>query len=66
MTAFFDLDGCLVDSRAAITAAMNHALVSLGFAPRPARELYPYIGPPLRAAFIELLGGEPRADEAVD
>jgi phosphoglycolate phosphatase len=52
----FDLDGVLVDSRAAISGALNHALVAHGLAPRPEAELYRYIGPPLVEAFAELTG----------
>jgi phosphoglycolate phosphatase len=52
---FFDLDGCLVDSRAAISSCINHALQTLGLPPRPAAELHRYIGPRLRGAFVELL-----------
>lgn len=65
MTLFFDLDGCLVDSRAAIAACINHALKTLGSDPRPERALYASIGPPLRTTFVELLGGERHADYAV-
>jgi phosphoglycolate phosphatase len=52
----FDLDGVLVDSRAAIGASMNHALVSLGHPPREEAELHGYIGPPLYGAFSDLTG----------
>lgn len=54
-TAFFDLDGCLVDSRAPITTAINHALREHGVATRPAADLEWCIGPPLRASFERLL-----------
>jgi phosphoglycolate phosphatase len=53
--AFFDLDGCLVDSRAPISAAMNAALRDLGLPERDPVELYGYIGPPLLASFQQLL-----------
>jgi phosphoglycolate phosphatase len=52
----FDLDGVLVDSRAAISGAMNHALGANGFPQRPAAELYRFIGPPLALGFAELIG----------
>lgn len=52
---FFDLDGCLVDSRAAITHCINHALVDAGLPSRPASDLHRFIGPPLRASFAQLL-----------
>lgn len=51
----FDLDGVLVDSRAAIARSLNHALVALGRPARPEAELHPLIGPPLHEAFAELL-----------
>jgi phosphoglycolate phosphatase len=52
----FDLDGVLVDSRAAISGAMNHALAANGFPQRAAGELYRFIGPPLALGFAELTG----------
>jgi phosphoglycolate phosphatase len=60
----FDLDGVLVDSRAAISGAMNHALAANGFAARPAVELYRFIGPPLAMGFAELTA-EPAGSDAV-
>jgi phosphoglycolate phosphatase len=59
----FDLDGVLVDSRAAIGASMNHALVSLGHPLRDEAELHRYIGPPLYGAFSELTGKPVDSDE---
>jgi phosphoglycolate phosphatase len=50
----FDLDGVLVDSRAAITSCINHALASQGRARHPKSELLAFIGPPLAVAFAEL------------
>jgi phosphoglycolate phosphatase len=51
----FDLDGVLADSRVAIARSMNHALVAVGLTPAPEASLHPLIGPPLHAAFEELL-----------
>jgi phosphoglycolate phosphatase len=66
MTAvLFDLDGVLVDSRAAIAGSMNHALVERGYAARPEAELHRYIGPPLLGAFAELIGEPPDAAEVL-
>jgi phosphoglycolate phosphatase len=59
----FDLDGVLVDSRAAIAGCTNHALVALGQPARPEHELHRYIGPPLSHSFGELLGLPPEAPE---
>ena len=50
----FDLDGVLVDSRAAITGCINHALVEHEFAARPPESLHRFIGPSLADAFAEL------------
>ncbi|WP_052669047.1 HAD hydrolase-like protein [Nitriliruptor alkaliphilus] len=54
-TVFFDLDGCLVDSRAAIAHCINHALTSAGLPRRAEDALHRYIGPPLLSTFVELL-----------
>jgi phosphoglycolate phosphatase len=61
----FDLDGVLVDSRAAISGAMNHALLANGFPPRPAAELHRFIGPPLALGFAELTGHPVQSDAVV-
>lgn len=50
----FDLDGVLVDSRAAIAHCMNHALANRGHPRKPESELLRFIGPPLAVAFAEL------------
>jgi len=51
----FDLDGCLVDSSVAIATAINAALDDLGLPEEAEARLYRFIGPPLEAAFSELL-----------
>lgn len=53
--AFFDLDGCLVDSREPISAAMNAALHELGLPTRDPATLHRYIGPPLLDSFQRIL-----------
>jgi phosphoglycolate phosphatase len=63
-----DLDGTLVDSRAAIVAGINATLAAHGEPERPAAELIPFIGPPLHGTFGTLLGrdpGDPGLDEIV-
>ena len=55
-TVIFDLDGVLVDSRAAFLSCVNYAFAKLGLPARPDAELLPYIGPPFAYAFGELLG----------
>jgi phosphoglycolate phosphatase len=49
----------LVDSRAAITSCLNHALVEHGLPRRSPDALWRYIGPPLASAFAELTGTAP-------
>ncbi|MFA9432131.1 HAD hydrolase-like protein [Egicoccus sp. AB-alg2] len=51
----FDLDGCLVDSRAAIASCINHALVDAGLEPHDEAALHRFIGPPLLETFTSLL-----------
>lgn len=52
--ALFDLDGVLVDSRAAITGCINYALAAQGLPEHAETKLHRYIGPPLAVAFAEL------------
>ncbi|HWI22818.1 MAG TPA: HAD hydrolase-like protein [Baekduia sp.] len=54
LAVFFDLDGCLIDSRRAFVSSVNAALQDNGQPPRPAEALIPRIGPPLPSTF-ELL-----------
>ncbi len=64
-TVFFDLDGTLTDPKPGIVRSIQHALGRLD-RPVPAEaDLLWCIGPPLRAAFAELLGGEAEVDLAV-
>jgi phosphoglycolate phosphatase len=63
---FFDLDGTLTDPKPGITGSIQYALRKLG-RPVPSQdELTWCIGPPLRASFATLLGGESLADRAVE
>jgi phosphoglycolate phosphatase len=55
----------LVDSRRAFVRCVNHALASVGVAPRAAEELHPFLGPPLHATFASL-ADESLADACVD
>jgi phosphoglycolate phosphatase len=55
-TVIFDLDGVLIDSRAAITSCLNRALAANGLPERPPEQLYRFIGPPQSGAFSELVG----------
>jgi phosphoglycolate phosphatase len=64
-TIFFDLDGTLTDPKPGITGSIQYALQKLDL-PIPSQdELTWCIGPPLRASFVTLLGGESLADRAV-
>jgi phosphoglycolate phosphatase len=64
-TVIFDLDGVLVDSRAAIAGCMNHALTAIGRPTHPEADLHPYIGPPISHSFGDLLGVAPEHPEVV-
>jgi phosphoglycolate phosphatase len=66
-TLFFDLDGTLTHSQEGIVNCINHALIDSGLAARPAADLRPFLGPPLRESFATLLGtGNPdRVEQAI-
>jgi phosphoglycolate phosphatase len=57
----FDLDGCLLDSRAVFLRCVAYAFDKLGLPQRSDQELLPFLGPPFHLAFGELLGLEPDA-----
>ena len=59
-----DLDGTLSDPKLGITNCICHALETLGLAVPPADALHWCIGPPLRDAFCQLVGGR-LADRAL-
>ena len=61
----FDLDGTLTDPFTGITNSLRHALTTMGIEPPPSQELRRYIGPPLQATFLEILGDEGRAADAL-
>lgn len=62
---FFDLDGTLTDPKPGITGSIQYALGKLD-RPVPSQdELTWCIGPPLRASFALLLGGDALADRAI-
>jgi len=64
-TIFFDLDGTLTDPKPGITGSIQYALQKLGRPVPTQDELAWCIGPPLRASFATLLGGEELADRGV-
>lgn len=51
----FDLDGCLIESRAAILPSIRVALREHGLPALPDEEISFLIGPPLETGFVELL-----------
>jgi phosphoglycolate phosphatase len=56
MAVLFDLDGVLVDSRAAISRSISHALAEQDFPQPSLASLEQFIGPQLTLAFAELTG----------
>ncbi|MEM1276221.1 MAG: HAD hydrolase-like protein [Pseudomonadota bacterium] len=65
MDIFLDLDGTLTDNRIGIMTSVEEALAQLG-EPVPDRQaLLSWIGPPLKANFVDHLGSETKADQAV-
>ena len=65
MHILFDLDGTLTDPKVGIIACFQFALSRLGIEIDPKIKLESYIGPPMRAAFKELCGGEAYVEQAV-
>jgi len=63
---YFDLDGTLTDPKPGITRSIQYALQRLDHPDIPTEEELTWcIGPPLRASFVRLLGGDHSADRAV-
>ena len=62
---YFDLDGTLTDPKEGITRSIQYALQKLDLPVPSPDELTWCIGPPLRASFVAMLGGESQADLAV-
>lgn len=58
---FLDLDGTLTDPKPGITAAVRHALLSLGLSAPSSDELAWTIGPPLIDSFRRLGAPDPQA-----
>ena len=54
----FDLDGTLVDSRADLAAAVNHALAAFGLAQLPVETLGGYVGEGARVLVQRALGAD--------
>lgn len=63
---FFDLDGTLTDPALGITNAIMFALRHFGMEVADRRELYCFIGPPLKEQFQKVFGfSDEQADEAL-
>ncbi len=61
----FDLDGTLTDSAEGITKCVQYALKHMGIDEPDLKQLYKFIGPPLRASFEKYYGFTPaQAEEA--
>lgn len=62
----FDLDGTITDPAPGIIGSVIHALETLGVEAPQFESLRWTIGPPLRASFRRLLGGEERVEAALE
>lgn len=60
----WDLDGTLTDPAVGITSAVQYSLKAMHKPVPSAASLYPFIGPPLKASYCDLLGFSEK--EAVD
>ena len=66
-TVLFDLDGTLTDPGEGITNSVAYALRKYGIETEDKRELYKFIGPPLKDSFMKYYGfSETEALEAID
>ena len=65
-TVLFDLDGTLTDPGEGITNSVDFALSKYGIETKDKRELYKFIGPPLKDSFMKYYGfDEEKAEEAI-
>lgn len=66
ITALFDLDGTVTDPGVGITNSVMYALRRFGIEPPERKELYCFIGPPLRESFSKYFGlSDSDAEKAV-
>ena len=62
----FDLDGTVTDPEEGITKSVQYALQHFSIEVQERRELYKFIGPPLKDSFMEFYGfTEQQAGEAL-
>ena len=65
-TILFDLDGTLTDPGEGITNSVAYALKKYGIEVADRRELYKFIGPPLKDSFMKYYGfSETQAEQAI-
>ena len=65
-TILFDLDGTLTDPGEGITKSVEYALKKFNIVTRDRRELYKFIGPPLKDSFMKYHGfSEEKAEQAI-
>lgn len=62
-TVFFDVDGCLVDSRQPILRSLNAAFVAHGLTELTEGDLHRHVGPPLELTIREILADHDRAGD---
>ena len=60
---FFDVDGCLVDSRQPILRALNHAFAEHGLTELGEGDLRRHVGPPLETTIREILADHGRGGD---
>lgn len=66
INVLFDLDGTVTDPEEGITKSVQYALQHFHIDVRDRRELYKFIGPPLKESFVEFYGFTDRqAEEAL-
>ena len=51
----FDLDGTLTESHPGIIRSIQHALEKMGLPVLPEKDLMPFVGPPLRDSFVDII-----------
>ena len=65
-TVLFDLDGTLTDPGEGITKSVGYALKKFDIITQDRRELYKFIGPPLKDSFMKYYGfSEEKAEKAI-
>ena len=60
----FDLDGTITDPKVGITTCVQYALDSFGIHEPALDKLEPFIGPPLKASFMDFYGFDDRQTQA--